>query len=284
MLNPKNFTKKIWILWYQGISAAPFVVQKCINSWVQENPGWEAIVLDNSNLKQYVTPDLPPHKLRKISLTKQSNLIRLQLLTKYGGVWADATTLCTTPLDNWLFECCQSGFFAFSSAGKDREMSNWFMASEKNNPIVEKMRIKYSTFFSQNSFQVNTPLKKVIIKKLSYYFNQNKQRTRFWFSPLVTKVLKVHPYFIFHYMFYQLITTDKQCAIIWRNTKKISPTKARFIQTIGLHTTLTPEIKATIDSPASPLYKLTWKYDHEKEYTENSVLSYILEGQHEKQL
>jgi len=284
MLNQKNFTKRIWILWYQGILAAPFVVKKCINSWVQKNPEWEVIVLDESNLEQYITLDLPQHKLNKISLTKQSNLVRLQLLAQHGGVWTDATTLCTTPLDNWLFECCQSGFFAFSNAGKDREMSNWFMVSEKNNPIVEKMRIKYCTFFAQNSFQVGTPFKKRIIKVLSKYFNQNRHRTRFWLSPLVTKVLKVHPYFIFHYIFYQLITTDKQCEIIWQNTKKISPINARLIQTIGLHTALTPKIKASIDSPSSPLYKLTWKYDHEKEYSNNSVLSYILEGQHDKQL
>lgn len=99
-----------------------------------------------------------------MSLATQSDMIRLQLLCKYGGVWADSTTLCIRPLDAWLCDCCQSGFFAFSNPGKDREMSNWFIASEKNNSLIEKMRHKFSSFFLLNDFNINSQLKQFVKK------------------------------------------------------------------------------------------------------------------------
>lgn len=35
--------KKIWFLWYQGLSEAPLVVKKCYESWKKYNPDWEVI-------------------------------------------------------------------------------------------------------------------------------------------------------------------------------------------------------------------------------------------------
>ena len=105
--------KKIWFLWYQGLSQAPLVVIKCYESWKKYNPDWEVIFLDENNLKNYITLSLPKEKLCELSKNHQSNLTRLELLSKYGGVWADATSLCRVPLDNWLEDYTQAGFFAF---------------------------------------------------------------------------------------------------------------------------------------------------------------------------
>jgi mannosyltransferase OCH1-like enzyme len=46
MLSTKNIPKTVWILWFQGISDAPFLVKKCIDSWVEKNPEWDVILLD----------------------------------------------------------------------------------------------------------------------------------------------------------------------------------------------------------------------------------------------
>ncbi len=97
--------RKIWIYWHQGMSEAPFVVRKCIESWVKENPGWEVNFLDKDNLGEYVVLNLREEKLVNLPLPHQSDLVRLQLLSKYGGVWADATTLCMRPLDDWIDDC-----------------------------------------------------------------------------------------------------------------------------------------------------------------------------------
>ena len=43
----------------------------------------------------------------------ESDLLRLYLLNKYGGVWVDSTNLCRRPLDDWLPSAARQGFFAF---------------------------------------------------------------------------------------------------------------------------------------------------------------------------
>lgn len=78
-----------------------------------------------------------------------------------------------------------------------------------------------------------------------------------------------------------MVTKDVGARDIWNKTKKICASEPHYIQTIGLHTKLTDDIKSSIDSFSTPLYKLTWKYDHGK-YAPDSVLYYILEGRHEK--
>ncbi|MBV5261808.1 hypothetical protein FLX56_25680 [Synechococcus moorigangaii CMS01] len=40
--------KRIWMLWYQGLDKAPFLVQRCIQRWKDLNPDWEIIILDLS--------------------------------------------------------------------------------------------------------------------------------------------------------------------------------------------------------------------------------------------
>jgi len=278
MQSSKKIPRKLWILWHQGIDNAPFVVKKCIESWRTKNPTWEITLLDGKNLSDYITLGIPNHQLKQLSITKQSNLIRLQLLDKYGGVWADATTLCLNPLDNWIDEYCQSGFFAFSNAGKDREMANWFLASERDCPLTKKMLIEYRSFFTKNSFNNNGYIKERLIKRLSKYFNSNKERTSYWLSPFVTKILRIYPYFIFHYLFYRLICTDQECKGIWHKTLKVSPNNSRKVQSIGLLSKLTNETILNISSNIPHLYKLTWKYRHIN-YKENTLLHYILEGQ-----
>ena len=38
-------------------------------------------------------------------------LLRMRLLLKYGGVWADATTLCLRTMDEWLPSLTQTELF-----------------------------------------------------------------------------------------------------------------------------------------------------------------------------
>ena len=69
-----------------------------------------------------------------------SDLVRLELLHRYGGVWGDATTVCAKPLDGWLNQYARHGFFAFDRPGPDRMISTWFLAAHKGSYIVERWR------------------------------------------------------------------------------------------------------------------------------------------------
>ena len=272
--------RKIWILWYQGLSEAPFIVKKCITSWKIENPNWEVIVLDKENLNDYIDDALPPEKIEKLTFTKRSDLFRLQLLAKFGGVWADATTLCMKPLDDWIDEYAGSGFFAFSKPGKDRILSSWFIAGSKDCPIIKKWNEYFIAHFFRNHFNINSSLKKKMIIFLSRYLNKNIITARFWLSPIVTKILRIYPYFIIHYVFERVISTDYECKTIWNNTKKISADLPHRIQMIGLFSSPNEKIKSEIMKKETPIYKLTLYYDHTN-YSPSTLLHFLLEGRHQ---
>ncbi len=273
----KSIPRTVWILWFQGIHEAPFLVRKCIDSWQQKNPNWDVVILDNDTLGQYVDLNLPADVLNRLSLAHKSDLVRLHLLSKYGGVWVDATTLCMTPLDKWIDDYASSGFFSFYKPAPDSLMANWFIAAEKQCPIVLELTERLESFWTNNEFNIDTKPKKVILKLLRKYLNKNHKTTKYWFSPLVLKILKVYPYRVFHFLFERVVSTDPKCKAIWEQTKKISADGPHRIQRVGFPSPLTEEMKQEIDEERFPVYKLTWKYNKDK-YSSSTLLYYLLEG------
>ena len=58
------------------------------------NCGYEVVVLDGNNYKEYVKlPDFIMKKVKKwkITLTHLSDIIRMGILRQYWGIWVDAT-------------------------------------------------------------------------------------------------------------------------------------------------------------------------------------------------
>ena len=274
---PTLVPRRIWILWLQGLSEAPFIVKKCVDSWVKENPEWEVVVLDSSNLNQYISLDLPNQSLKQLSLNHRSDLIRVQLLSKYGGVWADATAFCVKPLDDWIDDYTNSGFFAFYKPGRDRIVSSWFIASSKGCPIVTKLGEQLALFWSKNTFNINGKLQRKLRRPLEKTLGVSVITTRLWFSFWVIKLLKIYPYYIFHYMFERLVSSDRDCQAIWNHTPKISADGPHKIKRLGLFSPIDEEIKHDIDTKRIPVYKLTWKYDP-SQYSSASVLYYLIQG------
>jgi len=132
-----SLPKIVWMLWLQGWETAPAVVQACKASWLRHNPDWAVRALDRTTL----SAALPLDVIADIfSTTKPqealSDQIRLELLRGHGGVWADATTLCARPLDEWLSCGLPSGFFAFERPGGDRMIASWFLASARGSYIT----------------------------------------------------------------------------------------------------------------------------------------------------
>lgn len=99
--------KMIWTMWWQGEENAPQLVKKCIDS-MRINAGYaEIIVLDKENYKEYV--QLPIYILEKfnkgiISITHLSDIIRVELIKKYGGLWIDSTIFVAHSIPEELFD------------------------------------------------------------------------------------------------------------------------------------------------------------------------------------
>lgn len=105
---PKSeYAECIWICWWQGLDQAPELVKICVNS-IRKNAGdHKVIILTEDNYKDYVDmPSWVEEKREKgiISRTHYSDILRLMLLAKYGGVWLDSTFFCTNDQIKKYFE------------------------------------------------------------------------------------------------------------------------------------------------------------------------------------
>jgi len=259
--------KKIWFLWLQGIENAPLLVRKCYASWVKRNPGWEVVVLDENNIGRYL-----PQQFSGITKQALSDVLRINLLAAHGGVWVDATCFCVQPLDEWLYDNMPYGFFAFDSPGPDRMISSWFIAAEKYNYICSTYRNKVNLYWAEN------PDIRFIDDAKWHKFKRRleKMNRQIWFSKLTTKILKVYPYFWFHFLFEQIYLHDENFKAMWDATPKLSADIPHTLLFAGIYSPLNEELKAHIDAKASPVYKLSWK-ENIPEGLDGTVAGYLFD-------
>jgi hypothetical protein len=94
---PFVLTRKIypvWVCWFQGEENMPEIIKVCYNSILKNANGHEINLITSENYFEFVdVPDYIIEKHRKLIIndTKFSNIIRSLLLSKYGGLWLDAT-------------------------------------------------------------------------------------------------------------------------------------------------------------------------------------------------
>jgi hypothetical protein len=133
----------IWMLWLDGFDTAPWIVKKVHESWVTLNSGWDVVVVDRSSLSTYL-PGV--HILETIGDAAKSDVVRLHLLAKYGGVWADASMLCMVPLDLYIYDAlAPSNFWMYHGV---RGPASWFMVSTVNACIPRKWAAASDAFWS----------------------------------------------------------------------------------------------------------------------------------------
>lgn len=132
----------IWVCWFQGLDDAPDIVKTCVQS-LRNIPGYEVVVITWDNYKDYVTfPDYIVEKYERgiIGQAHFSDLLRLELLIKYGGTWIDSTVLCTdTNVPDMLMN---SDLFVYRILkpgvdGHGSSISNWFITACQENIILK---------------------------------------------------------------------------------------------------------------------------------------------------
>ncbi len=132
-------TNKMWFCWLQGKENMPEIIKACYNSQRQHITGRDCVFIDEYNWREYMCiHDYLVEKYHKgiIPAAMFSDLIRLELLINYGGTWLDATVLCTGGFDPALLD---ADIFIYRY-GKDKGLSNWFITSCTNNPMLMVIR------------------------------------------------------------------------------------------------------------------------------------------------
>lgn len=135
-------SNKIWMYWGQGIDNAPELVQKCYNSIKENVANKEIVMLDDSTYREYVSfPEYIQKKIDSGVITKThfSDLLRLELLIKYGGTWIDSTVYCSGKNyeefvfedDLFFFQCLKPGLDGHATC-----ISSWFLTAKANNEVL----------------------------------------------------------------------------------------------------------------------------------------------------
>jgi Mannosyltransferase OCH1 and related enzymes len=270
--------KKIWFLWLQGFDDMPYLVQKCWASWQRHNPDWEIIFLDKNNIYEYIdVQSIIEDRNTSIYAASRSDIIRINLLAKYGGIWVDATCFCQQPLDNWLHKYLEQGFFAFHRPGYDRMFSSWFLAAYENNPLVKEYCKIVNEFWPENKnikmWQDRPWVYWFLLKfKIHGYLKKNPT---LWYHPILLKWAKVYPYFWFFYLFEKAYHANDIIKKNWDAVPKLTADIPHKIWLFGYFKPISESIKNDIDQKVDPLYKLTFKYDSKKLTTE-TTLDYLL--------
>jgi hypothetical protein len=252
----------VWALWFQGEENAPEIVRCCLASWRRLNPGWQVVVLDRSTLARYADVGLPQATFESLGVQMQANLVRLALLLRHGGVWADATTLCVRPLDEVIHELvAPSGFFAFTNASQERLLSNWFLAALPQHPIVAGLRTRLIGYFSAHPPSPRDHRWQRLLHKLAReLFKVHPAATRLWLSRPVIALTGRYPYFLFHYTFADLLARDKPFRALWSRTPRLFNRLGKTLSRLALCAADDAIAAAAVANAVSGgLFKLSWK-------------------------
>ena len=117
-------TRIIWQYWGQGPQHLQSLSRRtgetwekysmghrCAQYWKRLNPTYEHRLLNETTALE-LSPAFAALEGRSLDFALKSDVLRLDLLSRYGGVWADVTTCPVQPLDSYASEkAAKVGFF-----------------------------------------------------------------------------------------------------------------------------------------------------------------------------
>jgi hypothetical protein len=138
----------MWTYW-DNEDKIPKVVRMCMESWKKWNPDYEVILLTKKNYLDYanIPYEITSHKNFNDNPARFSDLVRINVLAEYGGVWVDSSILLKDSIDKWLFprEGEFSGFYidGFTENKEYPVIENWFFACNKGSKFMRLWRDEF---------------------------------------------------------------------------------------------------------------------------------------------
>lgn len=150
-------SNKVWVCWFQGINNAPELVKKCYKSLIDNMPDREIVLITEDNVLGYAQfPDYILNKWKTgiINHTHMTDLLRLELLIRYGGMWVDATVFCSNPdipeyyfdSDLFFYQCLKPGRNGHSSY-----ISSWLISAKSENKILMAVQYLIYEYWKEHS-------------------------------------------------------------------------------------------------------------------------------------
>lgn len=144
----------IWVFWLQGLDAAPQLVQDCVAQMKRWAKDYEVRVVTSQNMAAYV--NLPEHILRKlhdgqITYTHFSDILRISLLARHGGIWMDSTLLLTGPLPRYITTGSLFFFQPPRESDNPHVGSSWLIAATPHHPVAENVAKLLTAYWAQEN-------------------------------------------------------------------------------------------------------------------------------------
>ncbi|WP_379968525.1 glycosyltransferase family 32 protein [Epilithonimonas sp. UC225_85] len=145
--NKKEIPKIIWFFW-DSPTYSP-TVALCINRLKELNPGFEINIIDFKTINNFL-PDFNRNNLKNLHIVNITDLIRLELVYRYGGIYLDASVFLIDNLD-WVIETQKKNSCDFIGFYTERYMSNadfpmvesWFFAASPENKFMKEWLQEY---------------------------------------------------------------------------------------------------------------------------------------------
>jgi len=177
-----DYSNKVWVCWFQGFENAPPIVRKCVDSVKKYLTGYEIIELDSENISDYVSlPNYVIEKWQKQIITDAhfSDLLRLELLVKYGGIWIDSTILCTSSdIPKYI---TNSDLFLYQSLKPGRDghilaISNWLISAKTNNTLLIATKALLLEYWKTNNYAIDYYIFHMFFEIASEKYRKERER------------------------------------------------------------------------------------------------------------
>ena len=180
LMNPKPITdeKNVFFFWHSGFSTMHGYTKRNIRAWHRRFSiqGWAIRVLDRvassplnvANFLDVHDPGTFPRAFVDGTIGGEyapqhtSDLVRLPLLVKYGGVYADVGLMQIGDLDRLWSQTignADSPFevLSYNMGGVDgRSLTNYFLASHKSNSLFERCHRLFLALFAADGGKAST--------------------------------------------------------------------------------------------------------------------------------
>ncbi|MDY4281655.1 MAG: capsular polysaccharide synthesis protein [[Pasteurella] mairii] len=170
-----NTSNKIKIFTYwDNESNLPFIVEKCRASLKKyiNTEYFELIILNKNSYKAWT--DFRQENINaNITQAHFTDLLRMKLLEKWGGVWLDATCLLIQDFYLSIQEIIQQEHFLFSYT-KSRT-GTWFIYSKPNNYVISMISEAIQLWWKKKGYLTNYFMLHDVIEML-YWIDPEYQR------------------------------------------------------------------------------------------------------------
>lgn len=134
--------KTIHIVWIGDEAKTP---RQMIDTWKQSNPTWNVVVWNNAALKKtkWINQKQINEMWKAGRMCGVADIMRYEILFNHGGFTVDADSVCTRPLEDWLFDSqvCASMDNEISRPGL---IANGYMAAEPRAALLAELIMKIS--------------------------------------------------------------------------------------------------------------------------------------------